>query len=623
VIDHRENQYSPLANGSNHPINNIILQIISFAIWNNTMLPNTFKFVNKKVIIRFRDRACENADELLSSDLFFDVLRRFINDLKRKQSPLLQVFGMAIDEIRDNDIQQLVLVFQVLGKMNIDAVPKLIEGSNRFVVHSSLLHAFVESLYNYWREFERFIICDSTGDRLDQRPYRTFNSTIESLTHVVRQVYRDIQENISGMHPTIYRQIHAGAEMAVIALPKDLTLPEGSYQQLRAVPVIRQLLMYPPLLFNPPMNKRTGKFELIARNPLERVEVSASEWLCYPAKVGPLLILVYFHETFYEMGLSLSNLFELADDEFLDHPIDAALLFGVPGTVLDDLAPVPTVFYDDLEHGMITAACPNGDQFGYFGYLKKMTLTLHNLKVMKLGRMPFHGALVRIVTAGNRTLTVLMIGDTGTGKSETLEAFRSIGEDLIEEMTIIADDMGSLDIDPSGKVIGYGTEIGAFVRLDDLQPGYAFGQLDRAIIMNPNQVNARVVLPVTTYEHVVKGYPVDMVLYANNYEVIDEDHPIIERFDAPETALHIFREGTAMSKGTTTATGLVHTYFVNVFGAVQFKALHEEIAKRYFQAFFKNGLFVGQMRTQLGIAGCEHTGPEEAAQALLQMISQE
>ena len=586
------------------------------------MLQNTYTFVNKKVILRLRDRVCEDSDELLSSDLFHEVTRRFVNELKRKRSPLLQIFGKSPRDIQDSDVQQLIQVFQVLAKMNIDAVVKLIEGSGRFIVNPSLLYEFIESLYNWWREFERFIICDSTGDRFDQRPYRTFNSTIETLTHLVRQTYRNIQENISGRHPTIYRQIHAGAEMAVIALPKDIALPVGSYQKLRDVPIIRQILLYPPLLLNPPMNKRTGKFERIDQNPIDKVEVLPNEWLCYPAKVGPLLILVYVHEKFYEMGLSLCNLFELAEDEFLNRPIDAVFLFGVPGTALDDLAPMPVVFHDDLAHGLIAAACPNQDQFGYFGYLKKMVLTLHNIKVMKMGRMPFHGALVRVVTNGDRALTVLMIGDTGTGKSETLEALRNIGEDLIEEMTIIADDMGSLEIDPAGKAAGYGTEIGAFVRLDDLQPGYAFGQLDRAIIMNPNQVNARIVLPVTTYENVIMGYPVNMVLYANNYEEIDEDHPIIERFDAPETALRIFREGTAMSKGTTTATGLVHTYFVNVFGAVQYKSTHEEIAKRYFESFFKQGLFVGQMRTRLGIPGWERKGPEEAAQALLQLINQ-
>jgi len=585
-------------------------------------ISKTAKFVNKKVIIRLRDRVCESPDELISSELFCEVVTRFVSDLKRKQSPLLQAFGKQIEEIQEPDIGQLIRVFQVLAKMRLEAVPKLLEGGDRFIAAPSVLRDFVESLYNYRREFERFIVCDSTGDRLDQRPYRTFNSTIESLTHLVRQTYRDIEENISGQHPNIFRQVRAGAEVAVIALPKDVALPVGSYQKLRGIPMIRQILLYPPLLLNPPMNKRTGKFERIDRNPLDKIGVTSSEWLCYPAKVGPLLILVYVHETFYELGLTLCNLFELADDQFLNRPVDAIYLFGVPGDALDDLAPMPTVFYDDLERGVLAAACPNKDQFGYFGYLKKMVLTLHNIKVMKLGRMPYHGAMVRIVTQGDQVLTALIVGDTGAGKSETLEAFRIIGKDQIEEMTVIADDMGSLEIDKEEKVIGYGTEVGAFVRLDDLQPGYAFGQLDRAIIMNPNQVNARVVLPVTTYEQVMAGYPIDMVLYANNYEEIDEEHPIVERFETPETALRTFREGTAMSKGTTTSTGLVHTYFVNVFGAVQYKPLHDEIAKRYFEAFFKNNTFVGQLRTRLGIAGWERKGPEEAAQELLRIISQ-
>jgi hypothetical protein len=582
----------------------------------------TFKFVGNKVIIRLRDRVCEDADELILSDLFYELLKRFINRLKHKQSHLLQLFGAREEEIQDDDIRKLILVFQVLGKMKIDTVPKLIDGSDRFILDISLLQNFVESLYNYWREFERFIICDSTGDRLDKRPYRTFNSTIESLTDLVRQVYRDIQENISGLHPSIYRQVRAGAEMSAIALPKNVSLPEGNYRKLCQILIIRQLLLYPPLLINSPMNKRTGKFERICQNPMDQIDIDPDEWICYPAKVGPLLILVYIHEKFYEMGLSLCNLFELAEDEFLKRPVDGVYMFGVPGTALDNLAPLPTIFYDDKDNNLIIGACPNNDQFGYFGYLKKMILTLHNVKIMKLGRLPFHGALVRIVMKGNRSLTILIVGDTGAGKSETLEAFRIIGEEIIEEMIVIADDMGSLDIDMEGNIIGYGTEVGAFVRLDDLQPGYAFGQLDRAIILNPNQVNARVVLPVTTYEHVVKGYSVDMVLYANNYEEIDEEHPIIERFLNSEAALHIFREGTAMSKGTTTLTGLVHTYFVNIFGAVQYKSLHEEIALRYFETFFQRNIFVGQLRTRLGIIGWERKGPEEAAQALLRTIAQ-
>jgi energy-coupling factor transporter ATP-binding protein EcfA2 len=265
-------------------------------------------------------------------------------------------------------------------------------------------------------------------------------------------------------------------------------------------------------------------------------------------------------------------------------------------------------------------AIPGRAEFGYFGYLKKMILTLHNSIIMKAGKMPFHGAMVRILLHGNKEATILMMGDTGAGKSETLEAFRVLGEKYIRELTIIADDMGSIELDENEMPVGYGTEIGAFLRLDDLQPGYAYGHLDRSIIMNPSQVNARIVFPVTRFETVIKGYQIDYILYANNYEEIDGDHPVIERFDTPEEALTIFRSGAVMSKGTTTSSGLVHSYFANIFGPPEYKDLHEKIADKYFRAFYRKNIFVGQMRTRLGIPGYETSGPKEAATELLKII---
>ena len=265
-------------------------------------------------------------------------------------------------------------------------------------------------------------------------------------------------------------------------------------------------------------------------------------------------------------------------------------------------------------------AVPNRPEFGYFGYLKKMVLTLHNSIIMKMGNMPFHGAMVKILLQGNKEATILLMGDTGAGKSETLEALRVLGEKHIRELTIIADDMGSIELDSEGNPIGYGTEIGAFLRLDDLQPGYAFGHLDRSIIFNPSQVNARIVFPVTSFKTLIQGHKIDYILYANNYEEIDGDHPAIERFNTVEWALDIFREGAVMSKGTTTSSGLVHSYFANIFGPPEYRCIHEEIAARFFAAFFKKDVFVGQMRTRLGIPGYESSGPHETALELLRVI---
>ncbi len=578
----------------------------------------TYRLLEKKVIITVKNRMCETADEILSSALFQAVLEQCVDHLKQKNSILLGV--MKDNRVTPENTATLMQVLQFLLKMPIELIPNLVKGSDYLLTNRQVLMDFVEYVYNFWRNFDRYVICDSEGDVLDKRPYRTFNHTIESLTHLIRQAYRDIEENISGCHPRIYRQVAAGAEISAIALPQPNHLDSPLYREIAKIPVIRQVLLYPPLVINTRSNKRSGKFEAVEHNPLERMTINKDEWLCYPAKVGSLVIHIYFHQCFFELGFSLCNLFELADNRDMEHKPDAIFFYGVQGDSLDHYDRFPTVFYEDREQDMLVGAVPGRPEFAYFGYLKKMVLTLHNIRKMKSGVMPFHGALVKIILKGNREVVVLLMGDTGAGKSETLEAFRLLGESHIQDLVIIADDMGSLQIDAMGSVIGYGTEIGAFLRLDDLQSGFAFGQIDRTIIINPSQVNARIILPVTSFETLIRGHRVDYILYANNYEDIDEDHPIVQQFGSPEQAIGVFRDGAVMSKGTTTLTGLVHTYFANIFGPVQYRGIHDELAARYFRQFFESGIYVGQLRTRLGVPGYESRGPEEAASALIRLF---
>jgi hypothetical protein len=585
------------------------------------MLENiTFQLIDEKVIIRLKDRVCDNADELLSSDLFLRVLERCITDLSKRNSKLLDIFDH--ESVSQDDINLLVEALHFLTRLPANLVPKVVAGSEQFFRDPIIFNDFIEYVYNYWRHLQRLIVCDSIGGSFDKRPYHTFNSTIEHLTHLVRSTYRDVQENITGNHPRIYRQVSAGAEIAAIAIPKNIQYPADYASRLVDVSVIRQVLIYPPLIFNSGMNKRTGTFERVYQNPLDNLELNSQEWLCYPAKVGPLVVMVYFNVHYFELDFALCNLFELADDEDLKKKPDAILLFGAPSASIPAGKNTKTIFFDDEKNDLLVGAIPDEMEFNYFGYLKKMVLTLHNIRMMKMGRLPFHGAMFQLTIRDKGAFTFLVMGDTGAGKSETLEALRQLGADQVEDLVIIADDMGSLQMNEALDIIGYGTETGAFVRLDDLQPGYAFGQIDRAIIMNPNQTNARVVIPITTFDNVIKGFKVDFVLYANNYETVDESFQVFEQFSSPNEALSVFRKGEVMSKGTTTTTGLVHTYFANIFGPQQYQALHETLAKKYFQVFFDKGLFVGQMRTQLGIAGMERSGPEQAARELLRMIQE-
>ena len=71
--------------------------------------------------------------------------------------------------------------------------------------------------------------------------------------------------------------------------------------------------------------------------------------------------------------------------------------------------------------------------------------------------------------------------------------------------------MGCLSL-VDGKVKTSGTEVGAFVRLDDLDAGYSFKELDRSVFMNPDKVNARIVIPITDYKDVIADHDVDIFL---------------------------------------------------------------------------------------------------------------
>ena len=213
----------------------------------------------KKVIITINKRLCETPEELIDSELFVEILNRCIKNLSRRNSTLINVFGN--EKISESQITLLINTLKYLVRLPISLLPGILKDSEIFLKDTNLFNDFVEYLYNYWRSFDRFVVCNSDLDTLDKRPYRTFNETIEKLTHLVRSTYRNIQKNITGEHPRVYRQVSAGSEMASIVTPKAITYKQEPYNKLNNLPVIRQILMYPPLVLNPPMNKRTGQFK--------------------------------------------------------------------------------------------------------------------------------------------------------------------------------------------------------------------------------------------------------------------------------------------------------------------------------------------------------------------------
>lgn len=578
---------------------------------------------DRAVTLYMTGAVCTQPAQVLQTDHAIKVIQNFINVLHERGSKHLRVFGDVETAGTRHEpspaAELLARVLALLCDMTPDDACVRAPDCRGVLEDRMALAEFVEELYDHWRGYERYLMLESSADGSRDSAiggHMPFIYNNQDINHLIREAYRRIERNLRGHWPRVYRQTPGGANMSLLIEHIAWDCPPGIYQQLLEVRMVRLALLVPPVILYPRSTRRQGRFVEVQENPLASFEVDHITWLCIPVLVGKLRFHVYFHRDYLALATSLVNLFELSGhDESREKP-DGILLFGIPP---QNLGREQTVFHIDEENDIAIGAVGAADEHDYFGYFKKMMLTLHNMIMMRRGRMPLHGAMTHLRLREGPEQSIIIVGDSGAGKSETLEAFRELASEWISDMTVIFDDMGSMDIEGE-RLVGYGTEIGAFVRLDDLDPGYAFGRFDRAIFMNPQRQNARLVLPISEYRSVVAGYDVSMLLYANNYEPVTEATPIVEFFQRPEQSMEVFREGRRAAKGTTDERGLVSTYYANPFGPDQRRDLHEPLAERYFSAAHAMDVPVGQIRTRLGIEGMEREGPRQAAEALFRYL---
>ncbi|NIZ40217.1 hypothetical protein PVA45_01650 [Entomospira entomophila] len=570
-----------------------------------------FSLTMTNVICNFDKEYCHHPSDVYTSQSFYRVVSHHINHIKETHQYLYRRLQLLKEHILTLEISSkggqqpladtVVWIIQYLFH-NAQSRPRI---PHKLADHSTTLYTFVESLFQYWRSLERYAITKNPDD----------NKFIEAQFHfqnLILHCYSSTQQELSPTTSGVHHQRIAGVNAGIIITHlASLKLPDV-YHFLHEVPIITSISLTPPLIVYPQRNTREGIFPESHYNPLTQKKLHLEHFLCYPAKVGKYLALVYFQTDFMAMGISLANLFALASiEEIEEREPDLVYIYGVHDGAKE------TLFYHDQDHDIMIGYASYHPDIDYFGYMKKMLLTLHNVKGLNSGGLPLHGAMAAITLNDSITKYVIMIGDSGAGKSETLEALHHIKDSSITSIKIIFDDMGII-YNEGGQIKAYGTEIGAFVRLDDLETGYAYQEIDHAIFMNPQRHNARIVIPVATYEEIIRGYPVDLFLYANNYNTNDDQ--ILEIITDIEEAKAIFIEGARMAKGTTQEVGLVTSYFSNPFGPLQRKEQTDHLIQRYFQVMQQNDIMTGELKTRLGVPGFETIGPREAALALLMYL---
>lgn len=573
-----------------------------------------FSITGNKAILNLSEQFFNDVNELLNSESFLDLTKCFINYHKKDSTRVYAyIEQFFINSSVDSLARELTDILKLLTVMNIDEVSSKINKYHNLNKEKDGLLKIVEEFYNYWRNLERYSIIKQNENSRGVGVVN-FVEINEKLKNMILQAYRRIEMSILGEWPKVYRQVPAAADASIMIRQFNKNYPE-IYKNLNKIPFITQVMIETPYITYTKSNKRDGFFEEVYENPILNTNINYPHFFCYPAKVGDNLIFIYFHRDLLTHGVSASNLFELADvKEIEEKTPDAIYIYGPK-----DQGERKNSFYYDKENKLYVGYIAYSDKIDYFGYLKKMVLTLNNVINIKKEYLPIHGAGLSVVLQNNKTVNIVILGDSGAGKSESIEAFRSLAKDYIKEMTIVFDDMGSFRIQ-NNKVYAYGTEIGAFVRLDDLDAGYAFKQIDRSIFMNPDKVNSRLIMPVASFDEINLGYEVDFFLYADNYSAVLDGCDSIEIFDKKEEALRVFKRGARLAKGTTTETGLVQTYFANPFGPVQKREECDKLLDKYFDNLFENKVKVGTIKTQLGLNNMQFEGPRSAAIELFELI---
>ncbi len=311
-----------------------------------------------------------------------------------------------------------------------------------------------------------------------------------------------------------------------------LNLP-ADYHELAHVPLTIAAEIQTGVDYSTPSNKRAIPFYELQHNPLKLDTFEPDEWVSVPLRVGSYLIVAYLHKSrgCIEMEPGLLNLFPFADIEQIsaNRRPDGVFIFGDPRASDEDLG-----YYHDRENNLLVGLVPDREELKYFGYCKKPILTLHNVLAIHDGDLPLHCGCTRYV----------MHFDSESG------------EPYIRDMIIKADDMGRARLetqaDGTTRPVFYGTETGAFACLDGFSEAAKLQMMGREVGYNKETgSNARQIVPVSNDDEMLRGDVLDIMLYMNNFELVQESECTVRNDMSVAEAIEAFRLGERVAAGST------------------------------------------------------------------------
>ncbi len=481
-------------------------------------------------ILEIRD-GCNTPTQLIKSLTFSRYLKiyknEFIEEMNQKKGKLESEAAHKIAFIKD-----------VTARDFLNILDKEIKSSSDVSEKDKSLIRFFDGGYHHFRvtAYSRLIRLRNTvvsgSEETAERVKEKVTEKATELSDLILETRRELLKK-GHMDQGVRRSHGLDASPNVTAGEISghyLNLP-ADYIALSAVPLTIAADIQTGIDYSTPSNKRAYPFYELDYNPFNEDAFNHEEWVSVPLQVGMSLIICYIHKSrgCIEMEPGILNLFPFANVQEINdgRRPDGIFIFGDPNAKREDLG-----YYVDKENDVLVGLVPSFDELKYFGYAKKPILTIHNVLTIQRGEIPLHCGCTRYEVH-----------------------FEEDNTPYIAEMFIKADDMGRICLEKNNKnkrvPMFYGTETGAFACLDGFSEQAKIQMQGREVGYNNDMgSNARQIVPVTMDDEVLTGDPLDILMYMNNYTIINKGEPTVSQMGLSEAIEHL-RLGERVAAGST------------------------------------------------------------------------
>lgn len=446
-------------------------------------------------IVTLREVACRNLREFMASRPFRDLFNHYLVKVKSKVPALQHLeeidikahFGARVFAEREKTRIFKDQEREVFAQIATEIAKIWFSGSTIKILASDKAHGGEEALFGAERMLadniraflDVFLTPEEQKDLLQS--FRKVNPAVAEYLPVEFQYPATFQAGYRAIHglkpnanlPAWSKMMINRGEFAANSTATDRSPNLNTPGKARVPGVDRAIL------------RRDGDGETAPGREFfsERLEkfgevMNPKDYVMKMIQVGGTKVLLVMNRAYSHYMVEELRLFpqtDLTPEDLENCKPDAVSFLGLPSKVMGEDYRIGYFLDRDSEGNSLPVSWVDAESItDYMGYLKKPILTVANEKVEEKEMLSVHGSAFSIIFKNGLRKTIVMAGDSGTGKSETIIAMieQIINNQglaaQVEGIEFLSGDMLSLFEGDDKQLYMLGTEQGDFMRMTDI-----------------------------------------------------------------------------------------------------------------------------------------------------------